>query len=68
VSGLNERDVIIGGDGAKLREGSGVPQLADGVTVLNDGATDSLTGSGGRDWFFAQLAEVLDKAADEDVD
>jgi hypothetical protein len=27
-----------------------------GVTVVDDGARDRLTGSAGRDWFFATLA------------
>jgi Ca2+-binding RTX toxin-like protein len=52
----------------KLRTGSGVPKLAAGETVFGDSSTDSLTGNVDQDWFFAQLNEVTDKAADETVD
>jgi Ca2+-binding RTX toxin-like protein len=53
----------------RLRAGTGVPRLAATVTVKSDGsAVDSLTGSADRDWYFAALAEVTDKAADESVD
>ncbi len=55
---------------ANLRSGvSGIKLKASapGATVFNDGASiDSLTGSTGRDWFFAALADgVVDLAADE---
>lgn len=42
--------------------------LDAGTTVLDDGAIDSITGEGDRDWFFGQPTEVLDRAVDEDLD
>jgi hypothetical protein len=38
------------------------------VTIFDDGSADLLTGNDARDWFFALLAEVTDKAANEEVD
>jgi len=29
------------------------------ATVLDDGASDTLTGSSGNDWFFAHLGDVI---------
>ena len=42
--------------------------LTAGSTVLDDGNTDTLTGNGGRDWFFASLSDVTDLAANELLD
>ena len=52
---------------SRLRTGTGVAQLALGVTVFDDGEGNSISGNTGRDWFFAQLAQISDLAVDEEV-
>jgi serralysin len=52
---------------SRLRTGSGVAQLALGVTVFDDGESNSISGNTGRDWFFAQLAQISDLSLDEEV-
>src|SRR5207302_3740435 len=40
-----------------------------GRTVFDDGDRDEMTGSSGRDWFFAALNDVLkDRSSDERLD
>jgi hypothetical protein len=54
---------------ADLRAGTGVSVPTSGTTVVSDGTSvDSLTGNLGVDWYFAALAEVTYKAADETID
>lgn len=42
--------------------------LISGTTVLDDAENDTIGGDADRDWFFAQPGEVLDLAADEELD
>jgi hypothetical protein len=61
---------------ADLKNGggyNGVNKLTWGTTVLDDAASDTLTGNGGLDWFFAQLSAgfvddtITDRVAGEQV-
>ena len=50
---------------ARLTSGVGGVRLTD-ATVLDDGATDTLTGGSGRDWFLAAVGRSGDKLPDRD--
>jgi len=47
--------------------GLNAPYYLNSSTVHDDGATDTLTGGPGMDWFWAMLSEITDRASGEQV-
>jgi hypothetical protein len=53
---------------AQIRAGTGVPLLAFGLTVFDDGVANVLTGGDGTDWFFQGSHDAItDQSAGEQV-